>query len=155
MPNHPSLNDVLEGRCNVEWIALSAEKLVIRDWADSENSKGDICNMELSILCGPCSSEYEIYNFGSVSLNIYSVEEEQIQNLEGDSPLGSINFYEEACPTINVKLSKKLVAHLLPFIANDLSGLRVRISIPDWEDKLAKFLPLMSYQVFYEKDQKM
>ena len=151
MPHHPSLNEVLEDNCNGEWMSLSVEKLVIRDWADAENMKGEICNMEFSILCGPCSSDYGSFSFDNVSLNIYPSEEDQIQNLEGDFPLGSINFYEKACPTVNLKLPKNLVAHLLPFIASELSGFRVRISIPVWEDRLAKCLPLMSYQVFYEK----
>ncbi len=155
MPHHPPLSEVLEEECSHEWLDLRPEGLTIRDWVDAENAEGDRCNMQFFLLCGAATSEFGNYEFPKVDLNIYSVEEEKIQTLEGKFPLGSINFYEESCPTINVNLSKSLVAHLLPFIATNLSGFRVRVSVPKWQDDSAKCLPLMSYQVFYEQEVKI
>jgi len=155
VPHHPSLNEVTEKECSHEWMSLSPQNLTISDWVDSENTEGDRCNMEFIILCGPASSEYDTYSFQSISLNICSVPEKKIQKLEGKFPLGLINFYEKECPTINVNLSEDLFTRLLPFMANDLAGLCVKVSIPRWEDKSAKCLPLLSYQVFYEQQAKI
>ncbi|WP_372879092.1 hypothetical protein [Spongiibacter marinus] len=155
MSRHPSLKDILEEQSGYEWMSLSPEKLTIRDWADAENVEGDRCNMEFFILCGPASSEYGTYSFNNILVNIYAVPEKQIQALEGKSPLGLINYYEEECPTINLNLSEALLERLLPFIASDLGGFRVRVSVPKWKDESAKCLPLLSYQVFYEREKKI
>lgn len=155
MPHHPSLSEVMDRECSYEWMTLSPQELTIKDWVDSRNGEGDRYNMEFFILCGSASSEYGTYSFLNIHLNIYSVPEKSIQTLEGQFPLGSINYCEDTCPTINVNLSEALVAHLLRFIANNLAGFRIKVSIPKWVDETSKCLPLLSYQVFYEQETKI
>ena len=155
MSHHPSLNEVLENDCDYEWLDLSIESLTIKDWANSSGRVGNISEMQFFILCGHCSSEYGTYSFQNTRLQITADNEETIQNLTGNYPLGSINYYADECPTINLNITEKLYNHIFPFIVRDLSGLRVRITIPDWADKEAKCLPLTDYQVFYEYSTKI
>jgi len=152
MPHHPSLEEVLKERCLYEWMSLKPERLTIKDWVDAEDENGERGSMQFIIECGSASSECGSFDFPNVIVNLYSVPEKIIQNLEGKSPLGGINYYEQACPTININLKEELYSTLLPFISNDLSGLRMKISIPKWEDESSKYAPLLSYQVFYEKE---
>jgi len=152
MPHHPSLEEVLNEESLYEWMSLAPIRMTIKDWIDAEDGNGERGLMQFIIECGPASSEYSSFDFPSVVVNLYSVPEKEIQNLEGKFPLGSINYYEQSCPTININLKEKLYSTLLPFISNDLSGLRMKVSIPKWEEESSKCLPLLSYQVFYEKE---
>jgi hypothetical protein len=151
MRHHPSLEEVLAERCSDEWIDIPVNKIVIRDWANAENKKGDITNTSVHLRSGPCTSEHGTFSFGSMALYINHIEEDQIQNLIGESPLGMINYYEESCPTVSLNLTTQLMSYLLPLVANDLNGLSIRVSIPIWSNKDVKCLPLMDYQVAYEK----
>jgi len=133
-------------------MSLEAEKLTIKDWIDSEDENGERGLMQFIIECGPASSEFGSFEFPNTIVNLYTVPDKTIQTLEGKFPLGSIDYYEQSCPTININLKEQLYSSLLPFISNDLSGLQMRVSIPKWEDESSKCLPLLSYQVFYEKE---
>ena len=152
MPHHPNLVEILKKRCLSEWMSLKPKRLVIKDWVDAEDGDEERGFMRFVIECGPASSEHGRFDFQQVHVNLYSVAEETIQHFEANYPLGSINYYERSCPTINVNLRETLYSTLLPFISTDLSGLAIRVSIPIWEDKSSKCLPLMNYQVFYEKE---
>jgi hypothetical protein len=153
LSHHPSLSEALKSECDVEWLELNLESLTIKDWANSRSEIGNICEMAFIIVGQHCSSEYGTHNFKKTVLNVFVVEEELIQNLKGDYPLGSIQYYEEDCVSLNINITEKLLSHLLPFIANDLSGLKVRVSIPDLN--FINCLPLMDYQVFYESRTKI
>lgn len=152
MPNHPSLEKVQVEDCISEWMDLSVRNLTIKDWACAENGKGDVLmGISFSILCGKSSSENGTFEFENSSLSILTVQESNIENLKGKYPLGVINYYDQSCPTIELCLTEKLVGLLSPFIAADLTGLKIRIAIPKWGDKDCKCLPITDYQVYYEK----
>ena len=152
MPHHPSLSEVLDAQCLADWMTLVPRNMTIKDWIDSEDPNGDRGSMEFFFECGETSSESGGFNFPNVILNLSVTSEKTIQELEGDFPLGTINYYDSSCPSINVNLKEQMYRTLLPFLANKIANFRLRVSIPDWQDKSAKCLPLMSYQVFYERE---
>jgi len=152
MPYHPTLSEVLDQKVGDEWIDLKINSILLREWADSGNSKGDRSNPELYLGCDAGESEYGSISFDSASLCINSTTKENIEELSGERPLGGINFYDKKVANIHIEVEEEFLKKLLLFLARDVRNLEVRVSIPQYEDKESKYLPLLSYQLTYSKE---
>lgn len=155
MPHHPSLSEVLESQQSGEWMDLPIVGVTLRDWVDSENGKGDVITPELYLVCGATTSEFGRFKISRIAVDVKEVEESSIQNLEGKFPLGCINYDESDSPSINICVSSRFLANLIPFLAAKPEGMKLRISVPSWDDEAAKCLPIMSYQIIYETPEKI
>lgn len=152
---HPHLREVIEEDSRYEWISLSFSGFGIANQVDSENfSYGSPVLDDLSFwLKGTaCKSEFGTYSFESVRVNLSSVDSNCLENLVGDRPLGSINYYDSEFVNINLSIMPQIYSNLLSLIASDIELLNIRVAIPVWKVKEAKVLPILKYQLIYEKE---
>lgn len=152
MAHHPSLEEVLEERSDYEWLETNITGFLLSDAADSENEKGNISSPSISLFSSQSNSEYGTFSYKKSTIKIEEAEENTLQNLEGKSPLGSINFYDADQTFIVLPISKKLYISLLPLLSNDIDNLCIRIAIPMWANPETKCLPLLKYQITYKQD---
>lgn len=151
MRKHPTLKEALAERPSDEWLTVNISGFTLGDFPSWENSLGEISNPSFCFILGPSESDLGTVSFnrGIVSLN--RVAADSIQNLEGEKPFGSINYYDSEYAAINLNVNESLYDNLVSLL-NDLHCLSLRVSIPLVEDREVKCLPLLSYQLVYEKD---
>ena len=151
MRKHPSLTEILDDNPGTEWLNVNIKGFSIGDYADAENGVGSISSPHFSLLVGPSESEYASITFGNGVVSVNEITNEEIQNLKGENPLGSINYYDSEYTGISINLNTSLYNNLLNLLTN-VEGLSLRVSVPTLEDKSIKCLPLMSYQLIYKHE---
>lgn len=151
MRKHPSLAEVLEDQPGNEWLDVNITGFSIADYVDAENGKGQISSPVFNLLVGPSESEYGTISFNSGAVSICKISNEALQSLEGEKPLGSINYYDPEYSGITLNLNDSLYQNLIGLLSS-LSGLSLRISFPSLDNKKVKCLPLLSYQFIYKQE---
>lgn len=145
-----TLAQALDDRAMTEQLNIKIRGFVIGDFADSENSIGSISSPSFSLLAGYSVSEHGRVEVRSGNVVIYKTSNEEIQNLQGDTPLGSINYYDPDYVGVNLRLNDSMHSNLLSLLT-DHTKLTLRVSFPKLDDKNIKLLPLMSYQIVYKQ----
>lgn len=148
--HHPSLEEVLNEDADYEWLSLNIIGFYLGDYADSNWSKGDISSPVFYIHSSFCESEYGTYYFKNATINILLSTIASIENLEGEYPLGSCNYFDSEKAFINIPLKPQIYNNLLTVISNDINLLTIRIALPIWKDENIKCLPILKYQVMYK-----
>lgn len=151
MRNHPTLNEVLKDQPDHEWLNITVSGFSISDFPNCENPLGEISNPNFSLLLGPSESEFGTIAFNRGVASVNRASNESLQNLEGDKPLGSINYYDPEYTGLTVNVNESLYDNLLSLLS-DLRCLSLRVSIPSLDDKDVKCLPILSYQLVYKQD---
>ena len=151
MRKHPSLAEVLEDRPDNEWLDVNVTGFSIGDYADAENGKGQVSNPSFSLLLGPSESEHGNISFSNGVVSIHKISNDALQNLEGEKPLGAINYYDPEYTGISLNLNESLYNNLVCLLSG-VSGLTLRVSVPTIDNKEIKCLPLLSYQLIYKKE---
>lgn len=151
MRKHPSLADVLKERPNNEWLDVNIIGFSIGDYAAAENGKGQISNPCFNLAVGRCQSEYGTISLSKGVVYVSNTSNEALQNLEGEKPLGSINYYDPDFCGISLNLNELLYQNLIGLLSN-FSRLSLRVSFPTLDDKEVKCLPLLSYQLVYKEE---
>jgi len=152
VPHHPSLVEVLQARCNYEWLEVDISGFFFGDFVDAQNGKGNVSSPSFYLISAPAQSEYGTFSFAKATIYMEQVRESELQNLIGDMPLGSFNFYEEESAGITVKVSNKIYNNLFDLLTNNMENISLKIAIPKWSDTEAKCLPLLKYQLTYEQE---
>lgn len=148
MPQHPSLEDILQERCLDEWIDFSITGLSLGDFVDSENSLGSISNPSLILHASESSSELGTFSFSEATIGLHRANESELQNLEGKWPVGCINYYEDA--SIGINVNPALYDQLILFLPSGFNKLQVRVCLPKLKDSEVKCLPILRYQIVYK-----
>lgn len=148
--HHPTLDEVLSNSCLAEWIKLRVESLRIQDWVDAENQAVDRTNPEFLLLGSSFESELGSIAGNAFTVSLREVTNESLQTLAEERPVGSINFYDPNDVYITLNLNTRVFDKIIAACATRFSGLSLRISVPEWDDKTAKMLPLLSYQIRHE-----
>jgi hypothetical protein len=151
MPKHPTLEEVINERCSWEWITFDINGFFIGDFADADNGRGDVSSFNFSLFTDAAESEYGTVKFEKSVINISEEVDDNLQQLKGRAPLGSINYYETEQAHINITLNTRLYNSILNLLNNCIDNLEVKVAIPVWENSEAKVLPLLKYQVSYQK----
>jgi len=149
---HPSLDEVLKEHCNYEWLETDISGFFIGDFADSENEKGSISRPEFLMFSNASESEYGSISFERAIISIYLAKDDELQNLKGDTPLGSINYYDKDDSGININVSSKIYSHLVNLLVHDIDNISLKVAIPIWSDTSSKSLPLLKYQLVYKNE---
>ena len=153
---HPSLREIIDENLMYEWLSLKVTGFGIADQVDSTNFAYDDYDvtedMSFWLIGAACKSEFETYSFESVRINLISVDYHCLEYLQGERPLGLINYYDPENVQINLSLKPQIYNNLLSLIAGDISLLDIRIAIPVWKEKEAKVLPVLKYQVVYKQE---
>ncbi|MBL4782647.1 MAG: hypothetical protein JKX92_10430 [Porticoccaceae bacterium] len=151
MRKHPSLAEVLDDQSDNEWLEVNITGFSVGDYADVENGKGQISSPSFNLSVGPSESEYGTISFNNGAVSIYKISNEALQNLEGEKPLGSINYYDPEHSGITLNLNESLYQNLIGLLSG-LRGLSLRVSFPSLDNKEVKCLPLLSYQLIYKQE---
>lgn len=152
---HPTLREVIEENIPYEWMSLEfcgfgiADQVDATDFADESSVEDDL---SFWLKGAACKSEFHTYSFEAIRINLSSVDEHDVEYLVGERPLGLINYYDSENVQINLPLKSPIYKNLFLLVASDISSLNIRIAIPIWREKEAKVLPILKYQLFYEKD---
>jgi hypothetical protein len=152
MPHHPALEEVLEDACNYEWMRLHVCGFFLGDFADAENGIGEVSSPSFVLLSGPSESEQGSYSFQQSSINIIQARDDELNNLNGKFPLGSVNYYEDERVFITIALSEKIYSNLIILLCHNIENLSVKVAITKWKDEACKCLPLIKYQITYNEN---
>ena len=152
MRKHPSLAEVMKGDPSDEWLSVNIRGFSIGDYPDAENELGSISSPQFNLLLDASESEYGTVSFNNGVVYINQISNEDIQNLNGEKPIGSINFYDSAHTGITVNINASLYKNLISVISSNYDSLSLKVAFPSLEDKNIKCLPLMSYQLVYNQE---
>ena len=150
--HHPSLDEVLKESCNYEWLEANVTGFVLGDFADSENELGEISSPSFNVLANFSESEHGTYSFVKATINVELAQDNSLQNLEGEFPLGSINYYDQERTFITIRLSNKIYDKLMFLLVNNINNLCIKFALPVWDNPEVKCLPLLKYQITYKQD---
>jgi len=153
LPHHPSLKEVVDDCADYEWLDVSINGFSLGDFADSENGIGSISSPSFRLFSGASRSEFGTYSFRNAVIDVELAKDSDLQNLKGEFPLGSINYYDTECVVIVIKISNEIYNHLLQLLLHKVENFCLKIGIPVWKDTTAKCLPLMKYQVSYKENE--
>lgn len=154
MPHHPSLKEVLDqdNPPLEEWSEFTIDGFGWGVWVSAERVIGEQPEPEYNFACSPLRSEFGEHGRFSSPDNVFLFFEmttaENLKNLEGDpNPLGSLSLFESTIVTLRV--TPEVYNELISLLHSGLGKITVRISIPKWEDKDCKCLPISQYQVMF------
>ncbi len=149
--NHPSLENILQERCSYEWLDLIITGFFLGDFVDAENEKGSISSPRFNLFSGASESEHGTYSFENTTIQIEQSDESELQNLNGEKPIGSINYYDAENVGVTIKINEKLYSNLCYLLTNNIENVSLKIAIPVWGNAEAKCLPLLKYKLTYEE----
>jgi len=150
MPQPPSLNDIKNERCNYEWLETNISGFFLGDFVDSENEKSSISNPDFYLFSNASESEYGSIFFENAIITVKQAEEDKLQNLEGENPLGSINYYDKENSGITIFVASIIYNNLINLLTHNINNINLKVAIPIWKDENIKFLPLFKYQLTYK-----
>jgi hypothetical protein len=149
---HPSLKEVVTENSNYEWLEANISGFYIGDFVDSENQTGSISSPSFNIFSKSSESEYGTFSYQEATIFIEQADENELQNLIGEFPVGNINYYDSARTFITLKINDKIYNNLLVLLTSNIKFLSIKVAIPVWDDKEAKCLPLLKYQITYKEE---
>ena len=138
-----------------EWASISVDSVAFGDSADCYLGKGDITQPFFHLKSTGFSSEYGAYEFEKALINIQETSRKDLEQLNGEHPLGYANIvvYDDEI-FINLPLDKVLIDRLQNFLSNDNhKKLVVRIGLPtsaSLGDRHVCVVPIMKYIVIFD-----